>query len=125
MLWARVSASPVPEDDGSGKVGVLAMLVDVTDRVLTDEALHRSEARFRRLSESGMIGVAVLDADGRATEANDEFLRLVGGDRDDLANGHLARRRPGGELDGLWRRPFPIPESPAQARLADHGLLRR
>jgi PAS domain S-box-containing protein len=90
MLWARVSASPVPDENGSGKVGVLAMLVDVTDRVLTDEALHRSEARFRRLSDSGMIGVAVLDAEGRATEANDEFLRLVGGDRDDLLAGRLS-----------------------------------
>ena len=88
VLWARVSASPVSIENGAA--GTLAMLADVTDRVTAEEALRRSESRFRRLSESGMIGVAVLGPDGRATEANDEFLRLVGGDKNDLAAGRLS-----------------------------------
>jgi PAS domain S-box-containing protein len=88
VLWARVSASPVSTENGAK--GTLAMLADVTDKVTAEEALRRSESRFRRLSESGMIGVAVLDPDGRATEANDEFLRLVGGDKGDLAAGRLS-----------------------------------
>jgi PAS domain S-box-containing protein len=86
-LWARVSAAPV--DAGAGGPAALAMLADVTDGVEAAEALRRSEARFRRMSESGMIGVAVIDLDGGVRDANDEFLRTVGYDRGDLAAGRL------------------------------------
>jgi PAS domain S-box-containing protein len=48
------------------------------------DSLRRSEARFRRLFESSIIGVAVGDLGGELTDANDAFLRLTGYDRADL-----------------------------------------
>ncbi len=86
--WVRVSASPLSADRDGAKQA-LAMLADVTDRVVAEEALRRSESRVRRLTESGMIGVAFLDAEGRVTEANDEFLRLVGRARGELDEGRV------------------------------------
>ncbi len=50
-------------------------------------ALQRSEARFRRLSESGIIGIAHFDIDGRITEANDALLSLIGYSRQELEKG--------------------------------------
>jgi PAS domain S-box-containing protein len=47
------------------------------------------EERFRRLSESGLIGVAVIDLDGPVREANDEYLRIVGRGHDDVAAGRV------------------------------------
>ncbi|MBD1842591.1 response regulator [Cyanobacteria bacterium FACHB-63] len=52
-------------------------------------ALQRSEARFRRLIESNIIGVIFSTADGSITDANDAFLQIVGYDRADLKAGRL------------------------------------
>jgi PAS domain S-box-containing protein len=52
-------------------------------------ALRASETRFRRLADSGMIGITISDASGRVLEANDTFLRMVGHTREDLRAGEL------------------------------------
>ncbi len=50
------------------------------------EASMRSEKRFRRLMESGIIGIILGEGD-TITEANDVFLNMVGYTREDLAEG--------------------------------------
>jgi diguanylate cyclase (GGDEF)-like protein/PAS domain S-box-containing protein len=55
------------------------------------EALRNSEARFRRLSESGIIGIAYFDADGRIIDGNDKFLAMIGSNREELAAGRVRR----------------------------------
>ncbi len=57
---------------------------EIEERRKTEAALRRSEARFRRLFESNIIGVFFSHLDGRITDANDAFLRMLGYDRDDL-----------------------------------------
>ena len=52
-------------------------------------ALQRSEARFRRLIESNVIGVIFSRLDGSIVDANDAFLQIVGYDRTDLEAGNL------------------------------------
>lgn len=52
-------------------------------------ALQRSEARFRCLIESNVIGIIVSALDGRILDANDAFLQMIGYDRDDLKNGNI------------------------------------
>jgi two-component system cell cycle sensor histidine kinase/response regulator CckA len=54
-----------------------------------EAALRESERRFRRLAESGIIGIAVADVDGNVLEANDAYLNLVGYSRDELASGAI------------------------------------
>ena len=70
--------------------------VEITDRKAAEEererllaALGTSEARLRRILESGIVGAFYWDIDGRITEANDAFLALLGFTRDDLAAGRL------------------------------------
>ncbi len=55
------------------------------------EALRNSEARFRRLSESGIIGIACFDANGRTIDGNDKFLAMIGSNREELAAGRVRR----------------------------------
>ncbi len=55
------------------------------------EALRDSEARFRRLSESGIIGIVYFDADGRIIDGNDKFLAMIGSNREELAAGRVRR----------------------------------
>lgn len=53
------------------------------------KALQSSEARFRRLIESNVIGVVFSRIDGTITDANDAFLQIIGYDRTDLETGNL------------------------------------
>jgi two-component system, cell cycle sensor histidine kinase and response regulator CckA len=54
-----------------------------------DEALRKSEARFRRLAESGIIGIVTANVHGQITEANDAYLQMVGYSRDELLHGDV------------------------------------
>jgi PAS domain S-box-containing protein len=48
-----------------------------------------SEAKFRGLVDSNIVGISIWDFDGRVVEANDAFLRIVGYERDDVVSGRL------------------------------------
>ena len=76
--------------------GNLKRLVPAIERELRDAAVHHerraSEARFRRVVESAMIGILFWDVQGRIMDANDAFLRIVGYTREDLEAGRIDRR---------------------------------
>ncbi|HLK40826.1 MAG TPA: PAS domain S-box protein, partial [Polyangiaceae bacterium] len=63
---------------------------DVTTERRAAEALGRSEARFARLSESGVVGVLLSSFDGRIVEANDAMLKMIGYSREDLRAGIIS-----------------------------------
>jgi PAS domain S-box-containing protein len=54
------------------------------------EALRKSEARFERLLEAGIIGITVSGPGGKLHEANDAFLAIVGYSRDELWAGKVS-----------------------------------
>jgi PAS domain S-box-containing protein len=70
-------------------VEVVATQIDVTERKRAEEALRDREAKIRRLVDSNIIGIFIWDFDGRILEANDEFLRMVSYDREDLVAGRI------------------------------------
>ena len=70
-----------------GQFAVLFM--DITERKQDEEALQKSDARIRRLSDSGLIGVIYWNMDGIITDANDKFLEMVGYTHEDLAAGRI------------------------------------
>src|SRR5262245_24714785 len=75
----HVQVLKAPVHDARGKiVGVQGMFWDVTERIRADEAARLSDARFRKLVQSSLIGVMVARLDGTIVEANDELLRMVG-----------------------------------------------
>jgi two-component system, cell cycle sensor histidine kinase and response regulator CckA len=44
----------------------------------TEDALRLSEHRFARLAESGIVGIAFADVNGRVHDANEAFYRMIG-----------------------------------------------
>jgi len=54
-----------------------------------EQALHASEARFRSLFDSNVMGIVYFDSAGNIFESNDTFLQLLGYSRDDLKRGLL------------------------------------
>jgi len=59
------------------------------DNATLYQTAQESEARFRRVVESNMIGIIFWDLDGNITEANDAFLEMVGYTRAELLSGHV------------------------------------
>ncbi len=51
------------------------------------EALRTSESRFRRLSESGVMGIAHFNLKGEISDANDTLLSMIGYSREELKEG--------------------------------------
>jgi PAS domain S-box-containing protein len=51
--------------------------------------IEERETKIRRLVDSNIMGVFIWDFDGRILEANDEFLRMVSFDREDLVSGRV------------------------------------
>ena len=80
------------------------------------QELERSEARFRRMVESNMMGVFFCEVQGQIAEANDAFLHMVGYSRDDLQKGELN-----------WERMTPPEYQPcdqaALVELRDSGVM--
>ncbi|HUW24649.1 MAG TPA: PAS domain-containing sensor histidine kinase [Patescibacteria group bacterium] len=54
---------------------------DITERKLWEESLRQSEARFKIITESNMIGLFFWDETGAILDANDAFLKILGYDR--------------------------------------------
>ncbi len=86
----HVNSSGHPVLGGNGElVEFIGTATDVTERKRTQEALRESETKIRRLVDSNIIGIFVWDFDGRILEANDEFLRMVNYNREDLVAGRI------------------------------------
>ncbi|MEH2054539.1 PAS domain-containing hybrid sensor histidine kinase/response regulator [Nostoc sp.] len=64
--------------------GVIAVSRDITEHKRAEKLLRESEAKFRRLFESNLIGVAFWNVDGFIIDANDAFLQLTGYTRDEF-----------------------------------------
>jgi len=65
--------------------GVITVSRDITEHKRAEKSLRESEARFRRLFESNLTGVAFWNVDGFILDANDAFLQLAGYTRDEFA----------------------------------------
>lgn len=62
---------------------------DVTEERLTQRRLMESETKFRTIFERSPLGIAVTDNPGHITDANSEFLRMLGMNIDELRGRHL------------------------------------
>ncbi len=65
-------------------IGYLAIMRDVTGMKKAEEALRRSEARFKSLSENAPVIIFTLDSDGIITYLNPAWVSMLGHDRQDL-----------------------------------------
>lgn len=65
------------------------LIQEIAERERTEEALRASEAKFRRVAESNIIGIMFWDLAGTVTEANDAFLTAIGYTREDLVAGDI------------------------------------
>jgi len=86
-------------------VHVLAVMRDVSEQKRTEEALRRSEHRFRTLIHAMREGLVEVDVAGRVTFVNDRLLEMAGRGRDELLGRRFDDLLQGGDprREGLER----------------------
>jgi PAS domain S-box-containing protein len=82
--WIRARIYPIGHR-------VLAYFEDVTDLVVAREQQQLSEAKFKKLFHSRIIGMFTGTLDGTYLEANDVLLAMLGYNRQDLEQGVIHR----------------------------------
>lgn len=77
QLWTMVSTTPL-FDGGGSFVGGLAMLIDITERRRSEEALRKSEERWRTYIEQANDLIFILDKSGRMISVNKAACETTG-----------------------------------------------
>ena len=95
-----------------------ALTIDITERKAAEDALRRSELRYRKLIDDAPVGQLISRVDGSLVEVNAAFLGMMGATRDELfsrpplallhpddALGYIeeVRRLLAGEIDAIER----------------------
>jgi two-component system, cell cycle sensor histidine kinase and response regulator CckA len=77
VVWLRDTARAVRDETGAVQYYEGA-LQDVTERISAEEAVRRSEARFRSLIENASDGVLILSAEGLVVYQSPAVERMLG-----------------------------------------------
>lgn len=93
---ALLQTTKTPMYDASGQLaGVLGIGHDITDRKRSEEALRRSETRYRQLFENADGLLSVYDRQGTCRLMNLKVARLFGGKPQDFIGKTLHELHPG------------------------------
>jgi PAS domain S-box-containing protein len=68
---------------------MVAFAIDITERKRAEASLRETEKRLSRIFETNLLGVLYFNINGGVQDANDEFLRITGYEREDLRNGSI------------------------------------
>jgi len=77
IVWTSTNATAAFSADGSF-LGAVALLTEITDRKLLEEARREDEERYRSLIESIDVALYTTDAEGRLLLFNDAAVELWG-----------------------------------------------
>lgn len=74
-LWFHVESVLIRDQTGR-PLFIQGVALDISDRKRAEEALARSEARYRRFLEEDLAGAYVMSTDGRILDCNPAFARM-------------------------------------------------
>jgi len=87
-IWIRDEIRLVYDKKGT-PIEMVGTWLDITVRKQAEEAIMESELKFKRLYDSNIIGTIFWDTAGNITQANNEFLRIVGYTEEDILSGKV------------------------------------
>lgn len=67
-----------------GQRTILSINRDITERKQVEEALRKSEAKFRAIFEKANIGIALVDMEGRCVQSNPALQEMLGYSEEEL-----------------------------------------
>jgi len=83
VRWVEDQTSVVRDETGR-KTHNQGILFDITERRLAEEALRKSEEKYRRIVETAAEGFYLLDQEFRVVDVNGAYCRLSGYSREEL-----------------------------------------
>jgi formate hydrogenlyase transcriptional activator len=83
FIWVRNNVSLIPGKEGAPKFK-LVLSEDISVQKRAQEALRKSEERWRSVFDNSAIGVAIADVDGRLLATNPVFQRMLGYTEEEL-----------------------------------------
>jgi PAS domain S-box-containing protein len=89
--WVLGRALPVRDAEGR-IVRWMGTCTDIDQQKRHEEALRQSEARFRRLADSNVVGIVRYRMDGTIIDTNQAFLDMLGYTREEFERDGLASR---------------------------------
>ncbi len=89
--WFLSRAQPIRDADGR-VVRWFGTNTDITEQLEAERAVRESEAKLRRIADSGIVGVFYWTMAGAITDANDEFRRMLGLSQEALRAGRVSWR---------------------------------
>ncbi|MBD2258318.1 PAS domain S-box protein [Pseudanabaena sp. FACHB-2040] len=87
-VFINISSAPIRDQQGQ-VVAAAAILQDVTQRKLMEQALQKSESRLRGLFDASPIGIIIGDFQGHILEVNDAWLNILGYPREEVVSGQV------------------------------------
>jgi len=97
IVWVEMKVSVFYKSDGTPVSQ--ATFVDITKRKLFEEALSKSEARYRSLVEQASDGIFLIDASGRYIDVNPRACQMLGFSRPELVGKNLMDLIPKGDRE--------------------------
>jgi len=81
--WISATFTPTFAADGAAN-GWVAVIVDITARKRTEQAIRESEQRYRRIFETTNEGVGLIDATLHVSYVNRQFAEMLGYQPDEM-----------------------------------------
>ncbi len=102
IRWVELSAFPIRNEKGE-TIGFRGVGEDITERVKAEEALRKSEERYRTLLEEMDEAYYEVDLRGNFTFCNDALCRLLGYSREELMGLNYRAYTPKEDWDNVYR----------------------
>lgn len=83
VRWVMDKTSVVRDENGN-KTHNQGVLFDITERKLAQDALKKSEQKYRRIVETAAEGFVLMDVNLKITDVNKAYCMMLGYSRDEL-----------------------------------------
>jgi PAS domain S-box-containing protein len=89
ILWINISGAPI-FDENKKPIGSIGILSDVTEQIVAEQKLRKTEKYYKALIENAPDGVVTIGIDGKFQFVSDNSKKIFGFPVDEIANFHPA-----------------------------------